>query len=296
MPARSQQQQQLGRRMLTFQLFRAKVTAPRQDDLFAVPTNPGTILRDALVSQPTVELRRGYVWHIGNVQQLDDDAYYFAVGRVTKRSVQFWVDAEQAFADVEFGVAPYTHAIADVRLELCALARKPELAPTSKGIANKLSVLLNTTDDMLRRRFTIDLAPIFDPKDFLESLRTAYAIKRFSATYGLPNPWDVEKEFQEPIERFTREVGGRKTKASVSGPNLDAGKLEEVTRSAAATGSDVQAKIQTTERARPITKSLRGDAYTFSAESVESTEEKKKVVADARNYYDYIRDRGSRER
>lgn len=280
--------------MLLFQLFRGKVTTAKQGDFF-VSRSPTAVLRQALEAKPTAELRRGHEWHIGNLQQLDEQSYYFAIGRVTKRTVQLWDNEAESFTDAEYDGAPYTHAIADLGLELFAIAKKPELAPTTNGIARKLARLLEmAANDSMGSRCSIDLAPIIDPTDFLESLRTAYAIQRFSATFGLPNPWDVEKDFQKPIEDFTREVGGDKTKTTVSGANLDAHKLQDVTRSAAATGSDVQATLQPTSRSRPIKKSLKGDAFTYQVESVDDASEKADALKSARDYYQYVRDRSGR--
>ncbi len=65
-----------------FFLFRC-TTHPEshpQEDFIFDQADKKAILRDALKTTNT-QLRKGSIWHIGNVKGIEPDAYYFRFGR-----------------------------------------------------------------------------------------------------------------------------------------------------------------------------------------------------------------------
>lgn len=102
--------------MLTFYLFRAKVISPKQQILFGDEKKPPEVLRSVLLSKPSKELRKGHVWHIGNVNELDEESIYFALGRTTTSIVERYDNVGQNFLEEDFETSPYTHAILDLSL------------------------------------------------------------------------------------------------------------------------------------------------------------------------------------
>lgn len=61
--------------MLEFLIFRIKVFPSPQQSLFPDERRtPQQILREAIRTLPELELRQGFVWHIGNVGEIEDDA------------------------------------------------------------------------------------------------------------------------------------------------------------------------------------------------------------------------------
>ncbi len=122
--------------MLDFQLFRVKVYPPAQRQMFDLEMTRQEFLNRSISSLPQIELRTGRIWHIGNVRRIDDAGLYFRIGRTSRSTVGIYEEGN--FKDQEFETAPYSHVILDVELEVCALAKKTQLAPGAPGIAHHL--------------------------------------------------------------------------------------------------------------------------------------------------------------
>lgn len=122
----------------------------------------------------------------------------------------------------------------------------------------------------------------------------AYAIRWFSTTFTRPNPFDVDKVFQAPMEKLLSEADGDKGKTSISGTSLDAGLLEKLTRSTAASGNNAQARIQFEEHAKPVLKQLKGNIVALEIENLDSTESKVGLLDRIRDIYHRIRHRSER--
>jgi hypothetical protein len=154
-------------------------------------------------------------------------------------------------------------------LQAIAVAGKAKLAPTISGIARQVEKLLNRSPLLLLAAARVTVSPLNDPQDFITHLREAYSIQKFTVTFRVPNPWDVDKDFHEPFERFLAEADGETGRAVVEGKHLKPEPLEQVTASAAALGDDAEAKLRTAPGRRAIKKRLRGNPVTFAAEDGE---------------------------
>jgi hypothetical protein len=276
--------------MLRFQLFRAKVYPPAQPSLFA-PLDTAQALRSAIESKPSAELRRGFDWHIGNVEPIDDHSVYFALGRTTRSHVELFDEDSGNFVVQEFEASPYTHGVLDYENQVCAIAAKARLAPTVTGIARQFEKLLAQSETAQRTSVRFDIAVINDPEGFIEQLSSAFQISRFAVEFSRPNPWDVDADFQKPMEDLLRETRGQKGKTTLKGENLDAARLEELTRSAAASGNDAEADIRRTPRARRQRRRLRGNPVTVSQEDCSTAEERRSLVRQVREIYERVRAR-----
>jgi len=274
--------------MLQLQLFRVKVYPPTQSSLFDAQFAPQEVLVEAIRAKPAAELRRGYTWHIGNVSELDPLGLYFALGRTTRSTIELYDEGSGNFLEAEFPTAPYTHVICDTALEVVGIARKSQLAPTAPGIARQFEKLLNAgAADSTRARF--EVGAISDPDEFIQQIREAYAVKRFALTFSLPNPFDVNKDFQEPMERLLRDAEGNRGRTSLSGEDLNADVLEDLARSAAATGNQAEAIIKRSENSKPVKRRLTGDVATISEEELATDEDRRSVLQEIRDLYGRIR-------
>lgn len=180
--------------MLEFQLFRLKVFPTNQADLFRGEMTRAEVLSAVIRSLPEVELRAGSgsVWHIGNVADLDPNAMYFRLGRATISTAERYRDGN--FVDEPDEVAPYTHVLIDAKLELCAIARKPRVSPTAKGIANAFARLLNEAPEGSKVQARFEIAALADPEEFIELLATAHSVSKFWVTFSKPNPFDANAD------------------------------------------------------------------------------------------------------
>ncbi|RMG40526.1 MAG: hypothetical protein D6732_03220 [Methanobacteriota archaeon] len=274
--------------MASLYLFRVKVQKNAQGSLFGQDIEPRKIITKAISSKPSAELRKGYIWHIGNVAFIDSEGLSFAAGRTTKKSKELYDDNEKNFLEVEDKESPFTYVYYDMKYGFFAIEPKSKLSPTVKGIANNIEKLLNRQDVVIDSGYRIEISEIWDPEGFLNDIHQAYAVVGFTVHFGKPNPFDVEADFHRPLERFLDETGGERGKATVQGQDLDRDRIEEVTRSVASTGNDASARIRMNEGQRPVTRHLKGDPVSIPIEDEERAD-RRTLLDKLRNAYIRVR-------
>jgi len=273
--------------MLDFQLFRVKVYPPSQQNLFEVMT-PQQLLAETIEQHPSIELRKNTFWHIGNISFLDDDGgLYFRFGRTTKSKLELFRDGN--FIDAEFQSSPYTHIILDITTEICAIAKKSKLAPSVGGIATQFIRLLKRSGYATTREIDFEISPINDPHEFISYIQHAYEISSFWMTFTRPNAFDSHKDFIKPMEKLLTETAGESGKTEVKGENLNSDTLENLTRSAAATGDNAGAIMKLEEGQRRVKKQLRGNPVIINKEHVDDAESRKALLHALRERYRSIR-------
>jgi hypothetical protein len=141
--------------MIRFQLFRLRLF--KNPTLFNYNVDRIELLKEVIYSRPSAEIRKGYWWHIGNVNNLDNDGAYFALGRTTKSIVEMYDLETRNFVVDEHSESPYTHTYIDFPYQILAIAYKPRIAPYTKTIAKQLEKLLNTREN-LKREVIIEVA------------------------------------------------------------------------------------------------------------------------------------------
>lgn len=273
--------------MLKFQLFRIKVYLPLQLDGLTPPKSRSQILNTAIESVPSAELRRGQTWHIGNVLKIDEGGLYFRVGKTTRATNEVYQSGN--FLDEEYETSPYTHAVVDLDLEVCAIAQKTRLSPTAKGIANQLGKLLNGTDIVRTQAVKVEVDDIPDPEGFISQLQKAFSISTFWITFSRPNPFDVNDDFIKPVQKLLNESNGAKGKMELKGENLSEGPLEELARSAASTGNDAAAIIQTRPKAKKVKRFLKRNPVILQYDDLTELEKKKQLLHEVKGKYQTVR-------
>lgn len=244
---------------IEYHLFRVKFIRPAQTSFLHEDLTPGQVLLEAVGEKPSVEARAGYEWHIGNVRKFSETTGYFAVGRTTTSTIEKFDASSGNFIEEELEESPYTHCVFDASIGIIGIARKSQLSPTTKGIANRLEQLFTAAPVVSRNNITVEVRPIPDPEGFLKAIDSAFRVFRFSATFGGPNPFDADEYFQKPLSVYLSAANGAKGKTTINGEDLNREVLTEVTRSSAATGNEASARIQKTRKQKPVTINLRGD-------------------------------------
>jgi hypothetical protein len=268
--------------MLEFQLFRLKVFPSKQLHLFKERDTPSEILKEAISKLPSKEMRPGIIWHIGNLSAIGDSGLYFRIGKTSRKKMEFFKDGY--FLDQEIEGAIYTHVVLDFILEVAAIAKKTQLSLKTAGIARYLIKLLNGSDDI-----KYEIAEINDPKTFITLLKTSLFIKEFWITFSKPNIFDVNKDFEKPMQKLLEESGGEKGKTILKGDELNPESLEDLARSAAAAGNDAAALLQIGEGEKKVRKSLKGNLVTFVCEDITEYEQKTEVLSTINKIYHRIR-------
>jgi len=276
-----------GKLMLEFQMFRIKVYPSMQGFLFEHPKTPSEILKDVILSLPSAELRKGMIWHIGNLSPIKEGGLYFRIGRTTKSTLEIYENGN--FEEQEFETAPYTHVVLDIQLEVCAIAKKAKLSPKTTGIANQFVRLLNESIRARQIKASFEINEINDPTDFITHLRQAFSVSKFWVTFSRPNAFDVNEDFIKPTQKLLKDSNGEKGKTQLEGDNLNPEGLEDIARSAASTGNDAAAWLQTSDTSQKVRKRLKGNPIIVRQEDVADPEHKMKMLHLIRENYKSVR-------
>lgn len=278
---------------IIFYLYRLKIERSKEPSLFEDTTStPSEIIRAAIEEKPFKEIRKGNTWHIGNIEQIGDTGLFFAFGRVTKSIVEKFDEEAGDFIEESEEQAPYTYVLLDLKYQVCAVAHKYKIAPKVSQIANNLAKLLNETSVATDNNLRLVMAEISDPHEFLEYVRNAYVIRKFDVSFSPPNPWDVEEDFQKPMEKFLDVTGGSKGKTTIQGGNLEKGPIEKLASAAAATGNTASVQLKQEEDQDFVTIRIGGNPTTLSTNEIATQDEKKTLLTKVTELYKSVRSAG----
>jgi hypothetical protein len=244
---------------IEFHLFRAKFIRPAQKMLFEEEGSAETLLWKSVMERPSVQLRKGYDWHIGNVERYPGDLASFAIGRVTKSTFEKWDEESKNFIVESTETSPYTHVVAALHYGVLGIAQKHALKTTTKNLANNLARLLAKTKTVRDNDARVEVSLIPDPEGFIRTLQQAVRVSMFEATFTGPNPFDADEYFQKPLSRLLNEASGQKGKAQLRGEDLRREVLVGIAKSTAATGNAAKAKVLKSRGGKWTTQHLSGD-------------------------------------
>jgi hypothetical protein len=244
---------------IEFHLYRAKFIRPRQSSFLHDDETPRSLFLKSLAEKPYAEFRKNYTWHIANLTELDRDCGYFAVGRNSPTSIPKLDPVTGDFVDTQDDTSPYTHVVYDAGVGLMAIRKESDLAPSTVEVAKKIEKLLGQSKVAMRNEIDVKIDHIPDPEDFISKLQDAVSIKKFTATFTGPNPFDADELFQKPLSVYLREARGSGGSTTVEGSSLDSGVVVSVARSTAASGNTASARVQEKIGVRPIRINLSGD-------------------------------------
>jgi len=230
--------------LFNIHILRVKCEGLPQGDLLRETSNPISIIRRSFEARPTADVGRGSEWHIGNVEDVNSEGIAFAMGRTQAVTTPQFDEATHNFLEEEAMRAPFTLGVFDLATQACGIIRKSGVSQNTTEISAKLARLLNSAPFARDSNSVIVVEPIPDPINFIEAIRNALAVTRFSFTVSRPNPQDVNRLIQGPAKEFTEKVGGDKAKVEVEGLDLDKELIEDVTKAVAADGEQATANVR----------------------------------------------------
>jgi hypothetical protein len=241
------------------------------------------------LAKPTADVGRGSEWHLGNIETVSPEGIGFAMGRtMAVKSPQF-DSVSHDFMEEEAMRAPFTIGVFDQRHQACGIIRKAGVSQSSSEIASKLASLLNAAPYARESNMRIFVDPIIDPVGFLEAIRSASSVTRFSFTASRPNPADVNRLIQRPAEEFTQAAGGDRTRIEVEGENLDKEIIEDLTKAVAAVGETAAANVRPEPHARTKRVYLGGNPVVEPVDAGASNTLFGAILGQTREAYDRIR-------
>ena len=276
--------------MTTFFLFR--LTIERPHSLFDDQTlSSRQVILDAIEKKGSHSRRNGPQWRIGNLQKLNGSSVFFALGKITQKTLQLYDNEAGDFVEAPFDEAPHTYVVVDLEYQICAIARKTIVSQTPNGAATNLKRILNAAHEgsVDRAFMKFALSPIDDPEEFLDLIRSAHRVSEFTVQFSLPNPIDVERQYMRPMEQCLRHAHGEKGETTLRGPHLNPELLEELTRSAASSGNPARARIQSSPNGRLVAKRSVGSQASVAVEEIATDDDKLSLAERVRSAYRTIR-------
>jgi len=269
--------------IIEYYLYRVKFIKSSQSDIFRKDISSTELFMTSLNEKPEIALKKDNVWHIGNIDYFNETSGSFAVGRTTQTTIERFDTESGNFIDLIDDSGPYTNVLFDSSIGLIGIAKKVKVAPDTEAIARKITKLLENTK--IVKEFGVEVRVDFipDPEGFLHKLRSAYSIKRFTASFTGPNPIDADELFQKPLSVYCQAVNGESGAVVVAGEQLNEENIEAVAKSTASTGNTASARIQPTSHKKIITIKLKGDAVKVPVETEMLKPEILKVIQEA--YY-----------
>lgn len=258
---------------LRLQLFRISIHEPKQLRLGTRPLGPEgrfQLLHQIVHGRPRVEAGQ-HVWSIGNPQDIGPQGIMFRIGRELTRKVTRR-DAQGDFVDEPVVAAGSSHVLLDLALQVAAISKPKDLSTTFEGVGRILAAAMNTDSVVDESGLTIEVAPLRDPTEFIDQLRDAYSIVWLSVTTTLPNHFDVDKDFTQPIENLTRQAGARKATTRLEEGKIEVNDaVEQIVRVASSTGNPAEASIKRSAEAEAerISNKTSNVQLTVTAEELE---------------------------
>lgn len=272
---------------IEFHLYRVKFIRPQQLSITFDDRSPSQLFKDAIIEKPAFESDSRYKWHIGNNIEFDEFTGSFALGRTTTATLSKFDVVTRNFIEEQSEDSPYTFCIYDLRIGFVAIAKKSKLSPTVNGIARRLAKVLENSLPAIKNEIRVLIDPISDPDGFIKKLQNSFSIKKFTAYFTGPNPFDADALFQKPISVYCKEANGSSGKVEVIGESLNEETIIAVTHSTAACGNEAIAKIIEKPGQAPKRIHLIGDPIKKSYR--ESECDFKKVAQDMKNEYSRVR-------
>jgi hypothetical protein len=228
------------------------------------------------------------IWRIGNVHAINGDGVYLRLGKTTESTLEVFEDG--GFQDQVFETAPYTHVVIDFNLEVCAIAKKPKLAPRTTAIARRFRFLLNRSNKARELGMEFEIDEIRDPHDFIFYLNQAFAVSKFEVTFKRPNAWDAHEDVIKPLQRVLEDLGGEQGKTKIEGKELKTEVLEELARSIASTGDEAAAWLQMKEgEKKKVKKVLKENPVYLRHEDLLDDKTKRSFLVSLKERYSEIR-------
>ncbi len=277
---------------VVFTLFRIQVTKSEQLPLFSGDLDRKEIIVSAINEKPEMLISET-LWHIGNINQFDNGrGLYFQVGKEVSKQQSVIDDESGDFLSEINLVAPNTPVVIDLLYQVAAIAGNPELAQDPRSVSNKIKRLMMASAIVKELQVDISIDPINDPMEFLEIVMAADAVTRFQVTYGLPNVWDAENDFQRPFQEAASKLGSTESTAKFKGDDLDRGAIRLLTRAASSVGKRAKAWVKKglSSKAVPITQEENQVTFT-SAPPTDSQDLRKQaqILEEVRTTYERVR-------
>lgn len=136
--------------IVEYHLYRVKSIKSPQLRLLSKYISQDELFTRVLAEKPMIELRQGSIWHIGNIQYLNEMSGFFAVGRTTKTTLEKYDESSGNFIEEIDDSGPYTFVLFDRRIGLLGIAKKAKVVSDVFSIARKIKGLFEKSRSIIK--------------------------------------------------------------------------------------------------------------------------------------------------
>lgn len=228
-------------------IFKIKFIKSEQPLLPFSDITTSEMFKIALKQKPKIPSKYSdAIWHIGNIVYVDEFSGTFRFGKQTPSEFPVFDENSKDFTTENVTEAPNCLVYFNLEYELLGISSSSSLKLDKDEIASRLKEVLQNTRTVLESETTVEISPVKSPKTFIEHLKSAYKIKRFTIKFSGPNPFDADSTFHKPQSAYLKAIGGKEGVTSVSGDNLNTDICVIMAKSVSGTGNDASAGIQET--------------------------------------------------
>ena len=234
---------------MTYTLFRLKIVRKMSSGLyFSANEPPASVLHDVIEQRPHTTLRRAE-WHVGNIEIPRSGFAKFRLGKVTKRTQEFFNEQTGDFVLHSVNLGLCTQVAVDLESQVCAIQEKPTLAPVGV-LARNLGKVLGASLRAAQSVIEFDVPPLRDQELFVQAIRRAERITSFQMSFTPPNPYDAD-DYERPMQKLLEASGGTSGYTTIQGPSLSRELVLRLSKAVAKAGNKAVACLRLTGIPRP---------------------------------------------
>jgi len=239
-----------------FRLFRIRLPENPQVVIGHVQIERRDALDKVLQEEKPVINKHGR-WTIGSVEHIDNDARHFQIGRITRERRHDWDEEEREFIIRDDEDAPFTQAILDVRLQVCAIAEDKHVATNVATIGRRLQDMLRRSETMKAAGYLPEVNEMPNPQGLIEQIRSSARVETLWLGFGPTNSFDADEMFIKPLSKTADEVQAEKGLVTYYGGNtgqgLDKDAAEQLVKASTSEGKVASARLRATNESKTKT-------------------------------------------
>ena len=257
---------------MTYTLFRLKIVRRMSPGLYFPANEPApSVLQDVIEQRPHTTLRRAE-WHVGNVEFPRSGFVKFRLGKVTKKTQEFFNERTGDFVLHSVNLGLCTQVAVDLESQVCAIQEKPSLAPVGV-LARNLGKVLGASFRAVQRVIDFDVPPLRDPELFVQAVRRAERITSFQMSFTPPNPYDAD-DYERPMQALLEASGGTSGHTTIQGPSLSRELVVRLSKAVAKAGNKAVACLRFSGIPRPQWRSSLGDPLQIREDDPEELQDR----------------------
>ena len=274
-------------------LCRVKVFKDKQAKLFELDDlSVQELLKQTIESKPRAILKRNVEWEIANIEEVDENAIYFRLGR-TKNTVLGMKDKVSGdYQDEAAQINPSTSVLLDWKMELLMFIPNSDLCQPD-AFPKRLQELLNSCEFAKEKGIIFEVGLIEDPISFINWIERVYKVISFGMTFTPSNLFDTTEDFEKPLSKIADALGAspdyNRIELSNKKRGLNKKVIIRIVKGAAASGAKASARALVRPGQKPHTRKLKNNLAVMQTGDIRDKNGRKEALYKMKELYEKIR-------